>query len=58
VVDYWNVSRNHFPQADLQVPLPGDRISSLRKDEHANSQQTQPWASSHYFVAAHALSGM
>ena len=24
---------------DLQVPLPGDRISSLRKDEHANSQQ-------------------
>lgn len=26
--------------ADLQVPLPGDRISSLRKDEHANSQQT------------------
>jgi len=24
----------------LQVPLPGDRISSLRKDEHANSQQT------------------
>jgi|CZKD01.1.fsa_nt_gi hypothetical protein len=38
--DCWNVSRNCFPQADLQVPLPGDRISSLRKDEHANSQQT------------------
>src|ERR1700719_2230462 len=31
---------DHFVQADLQVPLPGDRISSLRKDEHANSQQT------------------
>ena len=31
---------DHFRYADLQVPLPGDRISSLRKDEHANSQQT------------------
>jgi hypothetical protein len=34
------IAHYHVSLADFPVPLPGYRISSLRKDERANSQQT------------------